>query len=408
MALQLHRFADRGEYLRSQQLHAVSVGDGLDHHHELVAAEPCHQVALADLRAQALGDFAQQLVPGRMAKGVVDRLETVEVDEKNGQALAAAPRLADCMLERVGHRGAVVQAGQRIVRRHVLNGAQRIEQFRVGPHDARPHHADARPDPRERRQQQCQPGPLIPLDEHIDLVWLEAHQQVDDQRVPGQHEQGGGTEIAGLEAEYAEQHHDQAPGQHQAAVALEVKGDEHDHRDRGQRLRERQGRVGEALVEFQLERGKQCQVHDDDQRDAGEQPTQADQPGGMPKEQQQRANQIGAHANQEATPAFVSVWPAGNFCEEVDGVPLSLFSAGREHFGEQKIFQEHSKRRIEGVSSESMDPAPRDGKRPHVIVAVDPKKVPESEGAGFAFMTRPPPMAAISARSRRSSCRQPP
>ena len=180
-----------------------------------------------------------------------------------------------------------MQAGQRIVRRHVLNGAQRIDQFRVGAQDARPHHADARAHPRERRKQQCQPDPLIPLDEHIDLVRLVGHQQVDDQRVPGQHEQGGGAEIAWLETEYAEQHHDQAPDQHQAAVALEVKGNEHDHRDRRQCLRERQRRVGEALVELQLERGKQRQVHDGDQRDAGEQATQADQPGSMAKEQQQ-------------------------------------------------------------------------------------------------------------------------
>ncbi len=222
-----------------------------------------------------------------MAESVVDRLETVEVDEKNGQTLAGAPRPADCMLERVGHRGAVMQAGQRIVRRHILNGTQRIDQFRVGAHDARPHHADARPHPCERREQQRQPGPLIPLDEHINRVGLQAHQQVDNQSVPGQHVQGGGTEIAWLETEYAEQHHDQAPDQHQAAVALEVKGNEHDHRDRRQRLRKRQCRVGETLVEFQLERGKQRQVHDGDQRDAGKQAAQADQPGSMAKEQQQ-------------------------------------------------------------------------------------------------------------------------
>ena len=49
----------------------------------------------------------------------------------------------------------------------------------------------------------------------------------------------------------------------------------------------RQGGVGEALVELQLERGKQHQVHGGDQRNAGEQATQADQPGSMAKEQQQ-------------------------------------------------------------------------------------------------------------------------
>ena len=211
------------------------------------------------------------------------------------------------MVQARAQQQTVRQAGQRIVRCHVLNGPQRIDQFRIGTQDARPHYADARSDPGERREQQCQPDPLIPLDEHIDLVRLQAHQQVDHQRVAGQHEQRGGAEITGLEAEDAKQHHDQAPGQHQAAVTLEVIGDEHDHRDRRQRLRERERRVGEALVELQLERGKQRQVDGGDQRDAGEHAGQADEPGDMAKEQQQRGNQVGAHGKQEAAPAFVAV-----------------------------------------------------------------------------------------------------
>ncbi|HQU78092.1 MAG TPA: hypothetical protein PLU47_01350 [Azonexus sp.] len=78
-------------------------------------------------------------------------------------------------------------------------------------------------------------------------------------------------------------------------------------------------------------------------------------------------------------PAFVSVWSAGNFREEVDGAAFSSFPSGRKQFGQQKVFQEHSKRRIEGVRLESTDPIPRDGERPGMIVAVDSKKMPESE-----------------------------
>ncbi|MGB9356179.1 MAG: hypothetical protein WCB21_11610, partial [Azonexus sp.] len=55
-------------------------------------------------------------------------------------------------------------------------------------------------------------------------------------------------------------------------------------------------------------------------------------------------NQVGAHAKHEAAPAFVSVWSAGNFCQEVDEIPLSLFSSNPEHIGRRKISHEHSKK----------------------------------------------------------------
>jgi hypothetical protein len=77
----------------------------------------------------------------------------------------------------------------------------------------------------------------------------------------------------------------------------------------------------------------------------------------MAKEQQQRADQIGAYANQEAAPAFVSVWPTRNFCEEVDGKSLSLISSVPERFGERKIICEHSKREIARVRLTSANPA---------------------------------------------------
>jgi hypothetical protein len=77
----------------------------------------------------------------------------------------------------------------------------------------------------------------------------------------------------------------------------------------------------------------------------------------MAKEQQQRANQIGAYANQEAAPAFVSVWSARDFCEEVDGEFLSLISSVPERFGERKIIREHSKRGIARVRLTLANPA---------------------------------------------------
>ncbi len=47
---------------------------------KLVAPETCDRVALALSRFQSLGYLNQQLVAGGMAQGVVDRLETVEIE----------------------------------------------------------------------------------------------------------------------------------------------------------------------------------------------------------------------------------------------------------------------------------------------------------------------------------------
>ena len=63
---------------------------------ELVAAEARDQVAVAHGAAQPVRDLDQQPVAGLVAEAVVDDLEVVEVEEEDGDALAAsaAPRSA--------------------------------------------------------------------------------------------------------------------------------------------------------------------------------------------------------------------------------------------------------------------------------------------------------------------------
>ncbi len=56
---------------------------------ELVAADARHDVLAARHRLQALSDLLQHQVADRMAVGVVDRLEAVEVDEQQGQSAGA-------------------------------------------------------------------------------------------------------------------------------------------------------------------------------------------------------------------------------------------------------------------------------------------------------------------------------
>ena len=64
-----------------------------EHQGELVTAEPGHGVALADARDDALRDLLEDPVAHRVAQGVVDELEAVDVHEQHAQSLAGAMRL---------------------------------------------------------------------------------------------------------------------------------------------------------------------------------------------------------------------------------------------------------------------------------------------------------------------------
>ncbi len=82
---------------------------------ELVAAEPCHQVRLADALLQRCGDLLQQGVAGVVAQGVVDGLEAVQVDIEHRQRLSVAPRQGDALVAVLGEEAPVRQARQGVV-----------------------------------------------------------------------------------------------------------------------------------------------------------------------------------------------------------------------------------------------------------------------------------------------------
>ena len=86
---------------------------------------PRRQIALAKRVAQALGDHAQQPVAGRMAEGVVDVLEQVEIDAGHRQSPGSAAARLDRSHQMLAEIGAVAEAGQRVV-------ASEISRFRFG------------------------------------------------------------------------------------------------------------------------------------------------------------------------------------------------------------------------------------------------------------------------------------
>jgi hypothetical protein len=59
----------------------LSVVQFIQHHHELVAAEPCHGVGLADAALQPLCHLDQQQVADDVPVRVIQRLEVVEIEE---------------------------------------------------------------------------------------------------------------------------------------------------------------------------------------------------------------------------------------------------------------------------------------------------------------------------------------
>ena len=91
--------------------------DLVEHEGELVAADPCQQIAGAQESAQRPGGGRQQVVAGPVAAHLVDDAEVVDVEEHEGQRSAMALRASDCLLHRLVERAVVDQAGERVARR---------------------------------------------------------------------------------------------------------------------------------------------------------------------------------------------------------------------------------------------------------------------------------------------------
>ena len=91
-------------------------------HDELVAAEPGDRVDRAQDRAEPGSDLREHDVADRVPVGVVDLLETVEVDQQDGERTALAPGPPERLLETVVQEETVRQARQGVVQGLVLEG----------------------------------------------------------------------------------------------------------------------------------------------------------------------------------------------------------------------------------------------------------------------------------------------
>ena len=92
--------------------------DGGLNHREFVAAEPRRHIGVVEAPAQASGDAFEELIADRMAEGVVDALELVDVDIEDGQLLAGPHRLQR-LFEPRAEQDPVGKVRQRVVMRQM-------------------------------------------------------------------------------------------------------------------------------------------------------------------------------------------------------------------------------------------------------------------------------------------------
>ena len=104
--------------------------DLLDHHGELVAAEPCTRVLGTDARLEPLRDLDEQLVAGRVAEAVVDRLEVVEIDEQDREEVLPAMPPLERMRDAIREEHPVREPRERVVVRLVRRADPRARAAR--------------------------------------------------------------------------------------------------------------------------------------------------------------------------------------------------------------------------------------------------------------------------------------
>jgi len=99
----------------------VALHRAFQQHGELVATEPRHQVAGAHAGRDARRCHLQQLVAGRVAEGVVDDLETIEVEVHHREAGAGIETVRlDGDIQALQETISVRQVGQAVVVRDVV------------------------------------------------------------------------------------------------------------------------------------------------------------------------------------------------------------------------------------------------------------------------------------------------
>lgn len=118
--------------------------------HELFPPEPSDAVDRTGFASEDVGELPEDLVAGRVAVGVVHRLEPIEVADHTCHRLFESARVREHLLEAALESAAIVETSQRVGLAHVEQLLVGVEQlafaiFELGlqPLDAQ-HRVDAR------------------------------------------------------------------------------------------------------------------------------------------------------------------------------------------------------------------------------------------------------------------------
>ena len=110
-----------------------------DHDGEFVPAQTPDHLVLAHQRLQPRRNLREQLVAGHVAKRIVHRLETVEIDHQQRAAGAPLDSIAQRLAQRLGQLQAVGQLGERVVSGEIgdlLGGFALFGDVRADPAEA--------------------------------------------------------------------------------------------------------------------------------------------------------------------------------------------------------------------------------------------------------------------------------
>ena len=93
----------------------------VEQHNEFVSALPRNGIARAYRLAETSRHLAKQLIAGVVTQGVVDVLEVIDINKHDGKLVARSLSSDDGLRNPVLHQRAVWQAGQRVMKRQMLN-----------------------------------------------------------------------------------------------------------------------------------------------------------------------------------------------------------------------------------------------------------------------------------------------
>jgi hypothetical protein len=121
MAVKVEGLAHQPDDMLGERSRLGWVPDGSLHDDEFITSHPCDRVSLANQPAQPVRDDLEKLVTGGMAKGIVHRLELIEIEVMNRDHFLKMNSAAEGLFEPFVQQYAIGKIGQRVVVRHIFD-----------------------------------------------------------------------------------------------------------------------------------------------------------------------------------------------------------------------------------------------------------------------------------------------